>query len=133
MSSPEGNGSREDESNGNRGGGTGELEGVPNTRNKIGSKKNNTHQSKGDGQEPRGVLGDWDRTGEEEAVEVEAKRVENDGEDQHQVDRITYPHNVTDEGTVWDSKVYVEVCQYIVERLLTEEKEPEEASRDIDR
>lgn len=92
--SPKDNSSREDETNRDSSCGASKLEGVPDARHTICSKKYETDECCCDGKEPAIIIGNRNCIGEKEAIHIEAKGKEDNWENQHQVDHIADSHHI---------------------------------------
>lgn len=131
MSVPQGDDGREDEADANRCSCTGELEGVPNAGNEIGTQEDNRHKSGREQAEPNIISCQRNRRWEEQAVQVEAKRVEHNREDEHEMERVADTNTIIQLGTKRDAKISVEVGQHIIKNRITKQEEPKEAGHDV--
>lgn len=131
VSVPQGDDSREDEADANCCSCTGELEGVPNAGNEIGTEEDNRHKSGREQVEPNIISCQRNRRWEEQAVQVEAKWVEYDREDEHEMERVADTNTIIQLGTPRDAQISVEVGQHIIKSGITKQEEPKEACHDV--
>ena len=124
--------SREDKSQADSGGCTGELEDDPDIGHHSRAKEDAADEEAGDESEPDGVMGERGGSREEDGVDVEAEGEVEQGEDQHDVHGVADADDDADEMGERDTEIGVEVGQDVVTRRVSEQQVAECGGAEVD-